>query len=397
MTIESKMDASNFFRTEADLALDEARQEKATRTKDQGSPIKLASKPIKIEVQGDNLWTAESGGFARKYSLKTGKVVQTFNGHSGPVTCLALYPSTKFLFTGSWDKTIKIWDISDRSLITSLNAHSDFLKCLLIIPVLNILISGGSDKAIRFWDLGGLKNGGNVTQVGSLSEHSRPVECLVYDPDTTTADSATFFSADSMGVIKMWRLDKTAEPRVECRTTFLAQFEGHSTGVNDMWFGLNQLWTASTDCTVLVHDVNVGANASAKGHPPLEFRKPVKAILPLSLTLVNEPILVVGSGEDISSFDVSMLEEPESKGLVEGHWHDVTALRLWVKQANTPSGFEPMIISASLDGTVRRWTLKEILDPVRKVASTKQPPVTKSTSHGITDAELDELLASDEE
>jgi len=391
------MDTSSFFRTEADLALDEARQEKATRTKDRGSPIELASKPIKIEVQGGNLWTAESGGFARKYSLSTGKLLETYKGHFGPVTCLAFYPSTKYLFTGSWDKTIKIWDTSDRSLIHSVNAHSDFLKCLLVIPSLNLLISGGSDKAIRFWDLEGLKHGGNVSQIGSLSEHSRPVECLVYDPDRTSSNSAILYSADSMGITKMWNLSKTTEPRLDCRATLVAQLKSHSTGVNDMWFGLNQLWTASTDCTVLVHDMDP-SNASLRTHRALEFRKPVKAILPLSLTLVNDPILVVGSGEDISSFDVSTIDEPELKGFVDCHWHDITSLRLWVKRADTPSGFEPMIVSASLDGTVRRWTLKEILDPMRGETKAEQKPKeVQSSSHGITDAELDELLASDQE
>jgi hypothetical protein len=52
------------------LTFNKARKEKAARTKDRGSPIVLASKPIKIEVRGDSLWTAESGGLVRKYSLE---------------------------------------------------------------------------------------------------------------------------------------------------------------------------------------------------------------------------------------------------------------------------------------------------------------------------------------
>jgi hypothetical protein len=105
-----------------------------------------------------------------------------------------------------------------------------------------------------------------------------------------------------------------------------------------------------------------------KTHPPLQLRKPVKAILPFSLTLVNEPILAVGSGDAISSFDVSSIDEPEAKGFVDGHWHDITALRLWVKRAKSPSGFEPMVISAGLDGTARRWTLKGELNSFSQTA-----------------------------
>lgn len=120
---------------------------------------------------------------------------------------------------------------------------------------------------------------------------------------------------------------------------------------------LSDILVASTDCTVLVHDISSDGKSN-KQHQPLKTRKPVKAILPLALTLVDMPLLVVGSGEDIVSYDVSDLERPERKGVVEGHWHDITALRFWVKKSNTSSGFEPIVISSSLDGTVRKWTLK---------------------------------------
>lgn len=72
-----------------------------------------------------------------------------------------------------------------------------------------------------------------------------------------------------------------------------------------------------------------------------------------------------------------------------------------------------MVVSASLDGTIRRWTLKglspgsflatsdtllEILDPVSSHVEGKETkPVVDSVNCGITDAELDELLATDEE
>jgi len=200
-----------------------------------------------------------------------------------------------------------------------------------------------------------------------------------------------------MGVVKIWNVDKVADPKVGYRATLKAQISDHRTGINDMWYGLGQLWTASTDCTVIVHDIN-STGPSIKPHRPLELRKPVKAILPLSLTPVNEPILVVGSGEVISSYDVSLFDEPEQKGGIDGHWHDVTALRLWVKEANTPSGYEPMVVSASLDGTARIWTLKEVLLPLHTPAQSERSQLeNKVTISGISEAELDELLETDEE
>ena len=88
----------------------------------------------------------------------------------------------------------------------------------------------------------------------------------------------------------------------------------------------------------------------------------MKAILPLPLTDLAEPYLLTGSGEVIRVFDVSSLEEPELIAETDGHWHDVTALRLWIRKSEIEGQpgkvrVEPWIVSASLDGTLRRLRL----------------------------------------
>jgi len=87
----------------------------------------------------------------------------------------------------------------------------------------------------------------------------------------------------------------------------------------------------------------------------------VRSILPLSLTDLGEPYIITGAGDIIRVYDVSTLEEPELVGEVDAHWHDVTALRLWVRKTTGDDGktrVEPWIISASLDGTIRKWKLQ---------------------------------------
>jgi len=84
----------------------------------------------------------------------------------------------------------------------------------------------------------------------------------------------------------------------------------------------------------------------------------VRAILPLVLSDFEEPYVVTAYGDVIRLCDVSTPSEPEVLGEIDAHWHDVTALRLWVCKSRTDDGrtrIEPWIISASLDGTIRRW------------------------------------------
>ncbi|KAI6110140.1 WD40-repeat-containing domain protein [Pisolithus sp. B1] len=145
------MDDSVLFRAESELAITEARKQKAERTKLFGSPIQLGGKAIDVVVEGNAIWIAENTHIAKKIDL------EIYRGHTAPVTCLAFYREdhdthgSQLLITGSWDQTIKIWDTSSKLLQCSIDAHGDFVKSLLVVPSLRLLVSSGSDKIVRFW------------------------------------------------------------------------------------------------------------------------------------------------------------------------------------------------------------------------------------------------------
>jgi WD40 repeat protein len=117
------------------------------------------------------------------------------------------------------------------------------------------------------------------------------------------------------------------------------------------------LASASSDETVQVVPYPPGSSGQ-KPIPPLTHPLPVRAILPLALSDLEQPYIVTGYGDVIRLYDVSTPSEPEVLGEIDAHWHDVTALRLWVQKSRTDDGrtrIEPWIISTSLDGTIRRW------------------------------------------
>lgn len=191
-----------------------------------------------------------------------------FKGHQGPCTSLAVLdgPSgNDVLFTGSWDKTIRCWDVevgkasrSQRHVLTfqqtgdcisSTPAHADFVKSLVLIPWLNILISGGSDRQINLWDVKPFtipSSDRGLRKMKTLKVHTRPVEALALaEPGHlgSTADEAVFYSADSMGVIRSW-LVKRDESAVT--VTMKDLFEGHHTSVPDLLVGEGGLWSGKS-------------------------------------------------------------------------------------------------------------------------------------------------------
>ncbi|KAI0361945.1 WD40 repeat-like protein [Trametes cingulata] len=420
-------DKSNLLRSEAELLLEKARKDKAERTKDIGSPIEITGKALAIEIRENVAWIAENTTVIRKLDLETGKTLQLFKGHTAPVTSLAFvdreYGSGKadLLVTGSWDQTIKVWDIETKELISSTPAHSDFVKALLVIPSLRLLVSSGSDKIVRFWDLSTIASGQPLTSVGSLTEHTRPVESL--DARATSETSAVLYTADTMGVIKVWEIKKDDGTPPRWQSTLLEELKHHRTRVNDMIHGNGQLWTASTDETVQIipHPApstpapssnTTTTTPSTKPPPPITHPTAVKALLPLSLTPLAEPYLLTGAGDVIRVFDVSAPEEPELLAEVDAHWHDVTALRLWMRREIVEGEkgkvrVEPWIVSASLDGTIRRWRLSELLQPPPppppKKAEDEKPKASEFTAKapeplGMTEEEereLAELMGDD--
>ena len=48
------------------------------------------------------------------------------SGHEGPISCLSFSSSQAMLVSGSWDKTVKLWDVfENKGSKESLNLLSD--------------------------------------------------------------------------------------------------------------------------------------------------------------------------------------------------------------------------------------------------------------------------------
>ncbi|EFA76157.1 WD40 repeat-containing protein [Heterostelium album PN500] len=45
------------------------------------------------------------------WSIRTGRLTDVLSGHTSPVSSVAFDPSTSMLASGSWDKTIRVWDL----------------------------------------------------------------------------------------------------------------------------------------------------------------------------------------------------------------------------------------------------------------------------------------------
>ncbi|KAF5129801.1 uncharacterized protein G6M90_00g017440 [Metarhizium brunneum] len=83
------------------------------------------------------------------FNWKTGRcTIKTFKGHENGVTCLQF--DHNILATGSYDTTIKIWNIETGEVIRTLRGHTSTVRCLQFDD--SKLISGSFDKTIKIWN-----------------------------------------------------------------------------------------------------------------------------------------------------------------------------------------------------------------------------------------------------
>lgn len=86
------------------------------------------------------------------WNITEGSCIATYTAHENWVRSVLLHPSGLYIISASDDKSIRIYDIKNsRCLRTLDNAHSHFITCLAIHPTLPILISGSVDQTVRCW------------------------------------------------------------------------------------------------------------------------------------------------------------------------------------------------------------------------------------------------------
>jgi len=236
----------------------------------------------------------------------------------------------------------------------TLEGHVDFIKSLTILPTTPpLLVSTSSDKTFCIWNLAPLSRDASPVCVQVVREHSRPVQCAtwraVLDADDRPTGVLTLWTADSMGFIKQWRLENS-------KAVFVKDIKVHETSISQLYAVDDGLWSGSMDNTAAYHTFGQ-SNALVIPHA-----RYVKSILPLPDLPGGRSLVLTGSAdEEIRVWDVSAIpdEAPKLLSVVSGHCGEVSTIR------SSPALGPILVVTGSLDGTLRRWSLQQLLHPER--------------------------------
>jgi WD40 repeat protein len=143
-----------------------------------------------------------SGLNALQEALNHRSEYNRLEGHQSSIWSVSRSPDGKTVASGSWDKTIKIWNLNTGKEIRTLQGHQNYVSSVNFSPDGKILASGGEDKTIKLWNLDTGK------EIRTLQGHQNAVISISFSPDGKTLASG---SQDK--TIKLWNLDTGEEIR----------------------------------------------------------------------------------------------------------------------------------------------------------------------------------------
>ncbi|ETO34832.1 WD repeat-containing protein [Reticulomyxa filosa] len=112
--------------------------------------------------------------------------------------------------SGSWDQTIRIWDIETTKQFNVLKGHTNYVNSVKYgsNELLNTILSGSNDKSIRLWDIRSGK------QIQVFDGHTNSVICVEYSPfiiKNSIGNSNMICSGSLDNTIRFWDIRSNKE------------------------------------------------------------------------------------------------------------------------------------------------------------------------------------------
>ncbi|CAE6422057.1 unnamed protein product [Rhizoctonia solani] len=256
-------------------------------------------------------------------------------GHMDTVYSVAFSPDGESIVSGSRDKTIRTWNVSQSHLTNNpIEGHREWIWAVSYSPFGGVIASGSGDRTIRLWDV----NTGQ--QLGEPMKSDYPSRSVAFSPDAkllaSAADSGSARFDPAAKLVQVWDVGR--------RTVGLKPFKGHTNWVTSIAFSPDgaRLVSSSFDKTIHVWDVQRGETTAG----PLEGH----ANYVYSATFSPDGSKIASCSKDCTL----RLWDIRSKSTIDKPYEGHTDL-VW-SVAFSSDGIH--LVSGGYDRTVRLWDIR---------------------------------------
>lgn len=115
---------------------------------------------VVISSDGQFALSGSWDGTLRLWEIGSGKTTRRFVGHSKDVLSVAFSADNRQIVSGSRDKTIKLWNtLGECKFTISDEGHTEWVSCVRFSPSQSVplIVSSGWDKVVKVWSLSNCK------------------------------------------------------------------------------------------------------------------------------------------------------------------------------------------------------------------------------------------------
>ncbi|XP_037021434.2 F-box and WD repeat domain containing protein 10B [Artibeus jamaicensis] len=158
--------------------------------------------------------------------LQVKEVPIAFRGHAGSVRALFLCEQENFLLSGSYDLSIRYWDLKSGACVRIFNGHQGTVTCMDLYK--NRLVSGARDCQVKEWDV-------ETGKCLKTFKHKDPILA-------TRINDTYIVSSCERGIIKVWHI---------AMAQLVKTLSGHEGAVKCLCFDEWHLLSGSADGLVM--------------------------------------------------------------------------------------------------------------------------------------------------
>lgn len=154
-----------------------------------------ATKCITLSNNNSFIVTGSYDNTIKIWDIYNHECIKTLKGHTNYINSVKVSADNKFIVSGSADKTAKIWDLEMGECISTLIGHSGIIKSVAISHDNKFVITGSDDNTVRIWDTK------SSNCLATLIDHTAEVTSV-----GISSDSSFILTADRNGIIFIWKI-----------------------------------------------------------------------------------------------------------------------------------------------------------------------------------------------